>query len=443
MLAKNFTLLFYLKKRSNYVAGKLPVYMRISINGSRSEMSMSRDCEPEKWNNVSCRRIGTKSDTREFNAYLDTVQSKVYQVYRSLLETGAELTAENVRNALTGVSARPKMILEIFKDHNSKMDQLVDKGFAKSTLTKYKTCFDHTSEFIRSRYCKSDMEIQQLNYEFISEFEFWLKSQKSCAHNTVMKYLTNFKKIVMICVKNGWLAQDPFARYKMNRQIVNRSALTEAELGRVAVKDFENERLNQVRDLFLFSCFTGLAYIDVHQLRRHQIVEGINNETWLIVNRQKTDSESRIPLLPVALQILERYADHPQCVTAGRLLPVLSNQKLNAYLKEIADICRIDKRLTFHLARHTFATTVTLTNGVPIESVSKMLGHSSIKTTQIYAKIVDRKLSEDMNLLKKSCLIKGVLTMWHFENCIVQFQAMGAWNCTFTANVLSKLAPCV
>ncbi|HEV7383117.1 MAG TPA: site-specific integrase [Dyadobacter sp.] len=400
MLAKNFTLLFYLKKRSNYVSGNLPVYMRISVNGTRSEMSMGRDCDPEKWNTVSGRKTGTKSDTKEFNAYLDTVQSKVYQVYRSLLETGAELSAENVRNVLTGVSGRPKMILEIFQDHNQKLYQLIGKGFAKSTLTKYKTCYDHTSEFLRSKYGKSDLDIQKLDYEFISEFEFFLKSQKSCGHNTVMKYLTNFKKIVMICVKNGWLSQDPFASYRMSRQVVNRSALTDVELGKVAGKDFENERLNQVRDIFVFSCFTGLSYIDVYQLSSQQIIEGINGEKWLVVNREKTDSESRIPLLPVALQILEKYADHPQCAAAGRLLPVLSNQKLNTYLKEIADVCRINKTLTFHLARHTFATTVTLTNGVPIESVSKMLGHSSIKTTQIYAKIVDKKISEDMNLLK-------------------------------------------
>ncbi|TDE16169.1 site-specific integrase [Dyadobacter psychrotolerans] len=401
MLAKNFTLLFYLKKRSNYVSGKLPVYMRISVNGSRSEMSMGRDCEPEKWNNISCRRTGTKSDTKEFNAYLDTVQSKVYQVYRSLLETGAELNVENVRNVLIGVSVRPKMTLEIFEEHNQKLNQLIGKGFAKSTLTKYKTCYDHTSEFIRCKYEKNDLDIQKLNYEFISEFEFWLKSQKSCGHNTVMKYLTNFKKIVMICVKNGWLTQDPFASYRMSRQVVKRSALTEAELSKVNGKDFENERLNQVRDIFVFSCFTGLAYIDVYNLSRQQIIEGINGEMWLVVNRQKTDSESRVPLLPIALEILEKYEDHPQCIASGRLLPVLSNQKLNSYLKEIADVCRFDKTLTFHLARHTFATTVTLTNGVPIESVSKMLGHSSIKTTQIYAKIVDRKISEDMSILRK------------------------------------------
>ena len=400
MLAKNFTLLFYLKKRSTYVSGNLPVYLRISVNGTRTEMSMGRECPPEKWNNVSGRRLGTKSEVKEFNAYLDAVQTKVYQVYRRLLETGSGLSAESVRNLLTGASGKSKMILEIFRDHNKKLLQLVGKGFAKSTVTKYETCYDHSAAFIKSKYGKQDLEIQKLSYEFISEFEFWLKSEKSCAHNTVMKYLTNFKKVVLVCVKNGWLSQDPFASYKMSREAVNRSALTEIELDKISQKDFENERLSLVRDVFLFCCFTGLAYIDIYQLKRSNIIDGINSEKWLIVNRQKTDSQSRVPLLPIALQLLNRYTAHPQVATTDRLLPVLSNQKMNSYLKEIADVCGVNKRLTFHLARHTFATTITLTNGVPIESVSKMLGHTSIKTTQIYAKIVDRKISEDMQILK-------------------------------------------
>jgi site-specific recombinase XerD len=400
MLGKNFNLLFYLKKRSNYVDGKLPVYMRVSVNGTRSEMSVGRQCEPANWNSAACRKIGMKADVREFNAYLDAIQAKVYEVHRGLIDKGEQITAEHVRDVLTGVTGRPKMILEIFQDHNKKIKELIGKGFAHSTVTKYNTCYDHTAEFIKAQFGKNDLEIQKLNYEFISDYEFWLKSKKSCAHNTVMKYLTNFKKIVMICVKNGWLTQDPFSNYRMSRQNVNRSALTEIELEGIAQKDFETERLNQIRDVFLFCCFTGLAYIDVYQLRRQDIVDGVNGEKWLIVSRQKTDSQSRIPILPLALQILDRYEDHPQCAVTSRLLPVLSNQKMNSYLKEIADLCRINKVLTFHLARHTFATTVTLTNGVPIESVSKMLGHTSIKTTQIYAKIVDRKISDDMNLLK-------------------------------------------
>jgi hypothetical protein len=319
MLGKNFNLLFYLKKRANYVEGELPVYLRISVTGTRAEMAIGRKCDPEKWNNVLCRKIGMKSDVREFNAYLDAIQSKVYEIHRRLVDKGEDFTAENVRDIHSGVSARSKMILEVFADHNQKIKQLIGKGFSLSTVTKYKTCYDHTSEFIKNRYGKSDLDIQKLNYEFISEYEFWLKSEKCCAHNTVMKYLTNFKKIVMVCVKNGWLERDPFSNYKMSRQNVNRSALTEIELESIAQKDFENERLNQVRDVFLFCCFTGLAYIDVYKLGRQQIIEGVDGEMWLVVNRQKTDSQSRIPVLPLALQILDKYSDHPQCVVSARL----------------------------------------------------------------------------------------------------------------------------
>lgn len=205
----------------------------------------------------------------------------------------------------------------------------------------------------------------------------------------------------MICVKNGWLKRDPFINFKMSREQVNRTALTESELERIAEKDFGNNRLDQVRDAFLFCCYTGLAYIDVSKLTTSNIVEGFGGKNWIITSRQKTGSESRIPLLPPALTLLKKYEDHPVCVNKGILLPVLSNQKMNAYLKEIGDLCRINQPITFHLARHTFATTITLTNGVPIESVSRMLGHNSIKTTQIYAKVVDRKISEDMEKVRE------------------------------------------
>jgi len=352
-------------------------------------------------NKADCRKNGLKSEVREFNTHLDKIQSKVFHIYYKLLDRGEEISIENVRNYLTGkAKVRPKMILAIFREHNSKINQLIGKGFSKSTVTKYQTCYDHTVNFIRDKYGKKDLEIQKINYEFITEYEFWLKSKKSCAHNNVMKYLTNFKKIVLICVKNGWLATDPFSNYRMSRHNVNREALTELELERFAGKIHENESLNRVRDVFLFCCFTGLCYTDVYQLKSTHLIYGINREMWLVFNRGKTGAQCRIPLLPLPLKILKNYLQQPECQTSDRLLPVLSNQKTNLYLKQIAALCKIDKHLTFHLARHTFATTVTLTNGVPIESVSKMLGHTSMKTTQIYAKIVNKKISEDMNLPK-------------------------------------------
>ena len=215
-----------------------------------------------------------------------------------------------------------------------------------------------------------------------------------------MKYLTNFRKIINLAVVNEWIDRDPFAKFKGSKQEVKRDFLIEEELDRIVQKSFTVQRLNLVKDTFLFCCYTGLAYVDVAKLSSDNISTGIDGEQWLFIDRQKTGSSSNVPLLPPALAIIEKYRDHPEAVNKGLLLPVISNQKLNAYLKEIADICGIDKHLTFHVARHTFATTVTLTNGIPIESVSSMLGHKSIKTTQIYAKVVQKKVSEDMKILR-------------------------------------------
>ena len=227
-----------------------------------------------------------------------------------------------------------------------------------------------------------------------------MKSERKCDHNTSVKYLSNFKKIVNICIKNGWLDRDPFFGYKMTKREVERPFLTEDELNKISAKTFLIDRVKHVRDIFIFCCYTGLAYVDVLQLTRSEIATGIDGEKWIYTSRQKTDTSTRIPLLPPALEILERYKAHPQCLNEERLLPVLSNQKMNSYLKEIADQCGITKKMTMHTARHTFATTVTLTNGVPIETVSKMLGHRNLKTTQHYAKILDKKVSEDMGILR-------------------------------------------
>ncbi len=219
-----------------------------------------------------------------------------------------------------------------------------------------------------------------------------------------MKYLSNFRKIVNRSIRNGWLQRDPFLGFKMTKREVERIALTEFELQALASKQFPTERLSIVRDIFLFSCYSGLAYADVKKLKRSEIVIGIDGEKWLMSKRQKTDIAARIPLLPSAMSIVNRYANNPQCIMEGRVLPVLSNQKMNAYLKEIADLCEISKKMTYHIARHTFATTVTLSNGVPIETVSKMLGHRNLKTTQHYARILDIKISEDMKELRKKFL---------------------------------------
>jgi integrase len=259
----------------------------------------------------------------------------------------------------------------------------------------------HTQDFLKWKYNLTDIDIKLVDHAFITEYEFYLRSERKCANNSAVKYIKNFGKIIRICIANRWLTYNPFLNYKNKIKTVDRVYLTTEELQEMANKDMVTDRLTQVRDIFLFCCFTGLAYADVKKLRRWDIVTGVDGEQWINIKRQKTDTPSRIPLLPAAVTLIQRYADHPHCENIGRVLPVLSNQKMNAYLKEIADVCGINKPITFHIARHTFATTVTLLNGVPIESVSKMLGHTNIQTTQHYAKILDIKVGEDMALLRK------------------------------------------
>ena len=256
----------------------------------------------------------------------------------------------------------------------------------------------------KKKYDSPDLDIKKLNYEFITDFEFFLKTSKGCAHNTVMHYIKKLKKVIRECVAKDWLPKDPFSGFRISIKETHRTYLSESELEAISKKVVLNERLSIVRDIFLFSCYTGLSFSDVEKLTTENIINGVDGNKWINITRTKTNTASRIPLLHLPMQVIEKYASHPKCLNSGRLLPLLSNQKMNSYLKELADSCQINKPLTFHCARHTFATTVTLTNGVPLETVSKILGHKSQKTTQHYGKIVDLKVSKDMALLQTKLL---------------------------------------
>ncbi len=400
MLEKSFSLLFYLKKPKNYLKGLMPIYLRITVDGIPKEISTGRQCDPERWNSNAGRCSGTKEDAKSLNAYLDTVQTKVFEVRRQLLEKNEIITAETLRNVLKGTHENARMIMKIFQQHNDELKSLVGKEFSSGTLERYKTSYDHTKSFMEWKYGTSDMDIKKLDYEFVSQYEYWLKTKRNCAHNTTIKYIANFRKIVNRCIRNGWLERDPFIGFKMTKKEVVPEFLTQHELNTISEKNFSTERLKQVCDVFLFCCYTGLAFADVEKLKPSEIAIGIDGNKWIFTKRQKTDTPSRIPLLPGAIDILEKYKDHPACISSHKVLPVLTNQKYNEYLKEIANVCGIHKKLTTHTARHTFATTITLGNGVPMESVSKMLGHKNIKTTQHYAKVLDKKISDDMNILK-------------------------------------------
>ena len=423
MISKSFGLLFYLKKHHGDANVHRPIYLRITIDGALKEMSIHRSWDPKHWDvkagrAVIDRRPGRRqpdqlgSEAQALNDYLDTLQAKVHDARHQLLMSGKPVTAEAIRNVLKGREAsgeKPHLLLDIFKYHNDQVKALIGKEYSKGTLTKFNTVLNHTRGFLQWKYKLDDIDIRKLDYEFITELEFWYKSVQHIDHNTTMKYIACIKKMAIRALRNGWLQRDPFTGFSLALREVDRQALTAEELERMGEKTFSVDRLAQVRDIFLFSCFTGLAYADLQKLRRSEISIGIDGGKWIFTRRQKTDTASRIPLLPMAEEILKRYAGHPQCIQKDKVLPVLSNQKMNAYLKEIADCCDITKRLTFHIARHTFATTITLSNGVPIETVSKMLGHRNLKTTQHYAKILDKKVSQDMQALKERLSAKSIL----------------------------------
>jgi integrase len=396
----NFSLLFYLKKPKNYVTGPAPIYLRITVDGKRSELTAARSVDPVQWNAKAGRVSGTKEASRSLNNYLDQLRAMVLAAHQQLTEQRITVTSDRLRDKLTGKAEVTRTLLTQFAEHNRKVEALVGADFAAGTLERYKTSYKHTEDFIKWKYNVNDIDIRDVDHDFVTSYDFYLRSVRKCSNNTTIKYLKNFKKIILICLASGWLTVDPFVNYKAKIKVVDREFLTEEEIKRIMDKQFHTERLVQVRDIFLFSCFTGLAYADVHKLKPSEIVTGPDGEQWLYTKRQKTDVPTRVPLLPSAVSILQRYKDSPICVTQDRVLPICTNQKTNAFLKEISDLCGIEKHLTFHIARHTFATTVTLANGIPIESVSKMLGHTNIKTTQHYAKILDLKVGKDMALLR-------------------------------------------
>ncbi|MCF2496783.1 site-specific integrase [Dyadobacter chenhuakuii] len=408
MLSKTFYLLFYLKRPKNYNSGKMPVYLRVTANGKRFELAIKRECDPDRWNLETGRMIGSKEEAKRLNSFLDSLQSKVHEAQQVLLNSGKAITADSIRNVLLGIEDRPKMIMEIFKEHNQEMQALIGKDFTRSTYNRYEAAFRNVKEFLLFKYKVSDVSLDKLDYSLISAYSFYLKGKRNISHNTTMKYLVYFKKIVLLCVKSGWIVRDPFFAFSMAKQEVDRRPLDEIELAAIVEKKFPNERLRKVRDIFVFCCYTGLSYVDVQKLKRSEMIDGFDGRKWLSIKRQKTDTPSKIPLLPVPLKILERYSEHIQCISQDRLLPVMTNQRMNSYLKEIADVCGIERNITFHLARHTFATTVTLSNNVPIESVSKMLGHKDLRTTQHYAKIIDKKVSNDMEALRFKLESKGI-----------------------------------
>lgn len=400
-MSTSYQLSFYLRKSRSEKTSESDIYLRISVDNKRSAMTINRKVDPRKWHSKSEKMPGKSPEATELNNYINVIRNRIKNIHQELIEKKKTITSKTILDEFKGVNKKkPKMTLEVFKEHNEQMDRLSGKSISKSTAKRYWTCYNHMEQFITEEYKKDDYPMNDINHQFITKFEYFLKTKRECNHNSALKYVNNLKKIIRIALANQWMERDPFYNYKVQFETVEREYLNEDEVQKLIDKELHLDRLKIVRDMFVFSCYTGLAYSDVKKLSSADITKGIDGGKWIRIKRTKTKSLSSIPLLPVAEEILDRYKDHPEVKDGKYVLPVLSNQKSNAFLKEIAALCGIHKPLTTHLARHTFATTITLTNGVPIESVSKMLGHKDLRTTQHYAKIVDRKISDDMKALK-------------------------------------------
>jgi site-specific recombinase XerD len=397
---QRFSVLIWADKRKADAAGLAPLYARITYLGKRAEISLKRRVHLAKWDCQTGFLKGTSPDARRINADINDTLDEIDKAFKFLKRTDEFITAEKIKLQYLGEEPDRKILLEVFDQHNAYLAKLVGKDFVKATLTKYNTVRSRVSGFIKQKFQKDDVYLDQIDYSFVSDFEMYLKTECGIEHNTSMRYIKNLKKIINLAVHNKWLIHNPFDAFKCTYRKVNRDVLEWEEIELLASHEFKVKRLDEVRDTFLFCCFTGYAFVDVEKLTPQNIVSGKDNVLWIKTTRTKTEIDSNVPLMPQAIEILDKYKYHPCRETENRLLPVKSNQKMNAYLKEIADLAGIKKNLTTHIARHTFATTVTLDNDVPLETVSKMLGHTKFSTTQIYARTKDRKVSRDMTALK-------------------------------------------
>ena len=377
--------------------------MRITVNGDRSEFSVNRKIENQRWDAKTQRATGRSESAKTLNDYLDNIENQVKRNFNTLLDKQVEISSAIMRDMLIGKYLKENTLISIFEKNNELIKLEKGSKYSADTIKRYDISIERLRKFIQSEYKAKDIKLNDLNHIFIRRYDIFLRTEFKCEHNTSMKYLKHLKKVIHFAMEMNYIERDPFFQYKTAYKEVNRGCLTQDELMRIETHSFRIKRLERVRDVFVFVfvCYTGLSYSDLKILTPTSISKGIEGKNWIIYERKKTGVRASIPVLPAAQRIIEQYKNDPECNVNNLLLPVISNQKLNSYLSEIAELCEIDKHVTMHLGRHTFATAVTITNGVPIETVSKMLGHKSLKTTQIYAKVNDTKISKDMNELVK------------------------------------------
>ena len=395
-MKSTFKVLFFLKRNAQRKDGCMPIIARITIDGKVAQFNTKLEVAPSFWSVTQGKALGRTAEVVQLNGMLDSIRASVYNHYHTLQERDSHITSEKIKNAFLGINETHTTILEIFTKHNAETKKLVGINKSYCTYKKYELSMRRVQEFLRCCYNISDIALRDITLSFIRDYELFLPTNCALSNNVAAKMIQYLKKMVTLARNTGIIHADPFVNYHIKVNRVDRGYLDQHEMIAIMQKKITLKRLEQVRDVFIFSCFTGLSFVDVRNLKSTHIRENFDGNIWIMTKRQKTDNPVNIRLLDVPKRIVEKY--HGK-LPFDAILPTMSNQKMNCYLKELADICGIIKNLTFHMARHTFATTTTLANGVPIETVSKMLGHTNIKTTQIYARITDHKLSNDMDML--------------------------------------------
>ena len=396
MKRNSFSVFFFIKKTKLLSNGEAPIRLRIKVNGIAVESQIKRSVPPNQWDQATESSKGRDRKASELNEYIRMLKLKALTIHRDLEMSGKFFTSRLIMNTLYNADDNKRTLLSVFRKHNDDCRKLIGIDFVKITITRFDNCCKYLGVLIQQKFGKEDVNLNEIDSEFVRDFEMFLKVERGCQQNTVIRYMKCFKKIINLAIANEWMTRNPFAGIKFQAKEVIKEVLTKEEIERIMAKQFDMQHLEYVRDVFIFCVFSGLAYIDVNNLRAEHITKDNNGDIWIRKAREKTDNMCNIPLLKIPQMILEKYKDHPIRQKTGALLPVTSNQKMNSYLKEIATRCDIKKNLTTHTARHTAASVVFLANGVSIENVAKMLGHSDIRMTQHYAKVMDSSIKRDM-----------------------------------------------
>lgn len=406
--SQTFSILFWINS-SRAKDDLAEIYARIVVNRQRANISLKTKVNPAHWDKKKGRLRTKDKGSLQINGFIEQTRTQIFQCYMDLKASGTSFTAQSLKAKFLGEDQVHPSMKELIDYHNEKMESVLHYD----TMRHYKTSQSYIMEFIQKEYKSDDIFLKDLNYGFVIGFESFLRSYKpkhyqpEIGNNTIMKHIQRLRKMIRMAFHMEWIEKDPFVKFKPKLIKKERGFLTQAELESLESLSCSVQRLTNVKDLFLFSCYTGISYGDIMLLTKKNIVEGEDGNLWIITSRKKTSTPVKVPLLPQALDIIEKYNNERRTLITGTLLPVISNQKINSYLKELAYLCKIMKHLTFHMARHTFATTVTLSNGVPLETVSKLLGHTKLTTTQIYARVIEKKVSEDMHELMLKMKIKN------------------------------------